>query len=82
MSNQKIMFRCFFPFCGNQSFQMGHGLYDGKYIRRYDISVCMSCWRGNWDGWAPHYEKLLIAHLKEKGLPIPERNEKGWLPRE
>ncbi len=79
MTDQNIMHPCFM--CGSQ-FQMGEHIYDGKYIRRYDITVCMTCWDGNWDGWAPHYETRLIAHLENEGIPIPERNEKGWLPRE
>jgi len=79
MSEDKIMYQCFF--C-NSKYQMGPHLYDGKYISRYKIGVCMNCYRGNWDGWAPHYETKLIAHLHDKGLPIPERNEKGWLPRD
>lgn len=66
----------------NKEFQFGPHMYDGKHIPRYQITVCMSCWNGNWDGWAPDLEARLISHLKNKGLPIPERNAKGWLPRE
>jgi len=79
MTDQNIMHPCFM--CGSQ-FQMGEHIYDGKYIRRYDITVCMACWDGNWDGWTPDYETRLIAHLENEGILIPERNEKGWLPRE
>jgi hypothetical protein len=35
----------------------------------------------NWDGWAPHHECVLLEHLEKKGLPVPQRNEKGLLPR-
>jgi len=73
------MHPCFM--CGSQ-FQMGEHIYDGKYIRRYDIVVCMSCWDGNWDGCTLDYETHLITHLEKEGIPIPERNEKGLLPRE
>ncbi len=79
MTDQNIMHPCFM--CGSQ-FQMGEHIYDGKYIRRYDIIVCMPCWDGNRDGWTPDYETRLIAHLENEGIPIPERNENGWLPRE
>jgi len=41
MTDQNIMHPCFM--CGSQ-FQMGEHIYDGKYIRRYDITVCMACW--------------------------------------
>lgn len=60
---------------------MSHHIYNGKRIPSYDIMVCRICYDSNWDGWAQHKEKL-VAHLKEKGLPIPKDNEKGWLPRE
>ena len=81
MTERAIMSVCFM--CGEQ-FQMGPPphLYDGKYIRRYDIAICRMCYDANWDGWAPLWEEQLIRHLKEKGLEIPERNEKGWLPRD
>ena len=72
------MVPCFF--CGT-SFQMSHHIYRGKHIRRYGIDVCEGCYAGNWDGWAPHFEAKLRAHLERHRLPIPDRNEKGWLPR-
>ena len=67
--------------CGRQ-FQMGPHRYDGKFISRYQISVCRACYEGNWDGWAPHWEQHLVAHLKKNKLQIPEPNAKGWLPRD
>jgi len=79
MAKEKFMSRCFL--CGRE-YQMGPHKYDGKYIPRYEMSVCMSCYEGNWDGWSPGCEEIIIAHLKQKGLPIPERNVKGWLPRD
>ena len=66
--------------CGVE-YQMGLHIYDSKHIATYKLDVCKSCYVGNWDGWAPHYEEKLIAHLKEKSIPVPERNEKGWYPR-
>ncbi len=79
MSEHKIMDTCFM--CGSP-FQMGPHLYEGEFIRHYQVSICSTCYKGNWDGWAPHYEHRLVAHLKKNGLPIPERNAKGWLPRD
>ncbi len=79
MSEHKIMDSCFM--CGRQ-FQMGPHRYDGKFISGYQISVCWACYEGNWDGWAPHWEQILVAHLKKNKLLIPERNAKGWLPRD
>lgn len=66
-----------------KSSKWGPHLYEGLYIPRYGITVCRKyCYEGNWDGWAPHHEEKIIATLREKKLPIPERNEKGWLPRD
>jgi hypothetical protein len=80
MTEEKFMFKC--DVCG-MSYQHGPHRYEGRRLQLYrDIFCCDSCWRGNWDGWAPHYEKALLAHLKQKGLPVPERNAKGWLPRD
>ena len=70
--------RCFM--CDNE-FLMGPDRYDGKFIRSYKINVCRICYNGNWDGWCPDFEDRLIEHLNKENLPIPERNEKGWLPR-
>lgn len=73
-----MMYACFV--CGRR-FQFGPSIYAGKHIRAYEIEVCAGCYEGNWDGWAPHIEAKLIPRLEAKGLPIPARNQKGWLPR-
>jgi hypothetical protein len=79
MTKEKFMFSC--DVCGNQ-YQHGPHRYEGHKLRIYgDIFCCDLCWEGNWDGWAPHYEDVLLKHLKEKGLPEPKRNEQGLLPR-
>jgi hypothetical protein len=75
----KIMQTC--GLCG-ASFQFGPHVYDGKYITRYQLAVCHGCWRSNHDGWSPSLEAKFIAHLKAKGVPLPERNAKGWFPRD
>lgn len=41
---------------------------------------CQPCRRANWDGWAPHYEKKIIAWLDDSGHPHPPRNEKELFP--
>ena len=76
---EKLMFPC--DLC-SKMFQMGPHIYDGKFIVRYQLSVCKSCWDNNWDGWGPYLERRLIAHLRAKDIPVPERNAKGWIPRE
>ena len=79
MKNGKFIYQC--DLCGSE-YQFGPHKYDGKYIRRYELNVCKSCYDGNWEGWGPHCEERLIAHLKQKNIPIPEKNAKGWLPRD
>lgn len=70
----RIMESC--DMCG-AAFQMGPHVYDGKFLSRYQLSVCKPCFEGNWDGWAPHFEQTLKAHLKAKGIPLPRRNAAG-----
>lgn len=72
---------CICGACGRE-FQFGPHRYEGKHIPRYQWTVGDACWTGNYDGWSPHVELALLAHLDAKGLPVPERNENGWLPRE
>lgn len=66
---------CFF--CG-QSFHFGNHKYYGKYLPNYQLNVCDSCQRGNWDGLNPGLENKFEKHLISKNLPIPKRNANGW----
>jgi hypothetical protein len=76
---EKNMIPC--PLCGNL-FQDGPHRYEGHRLHLYGaLYCCDTCWEGNWDGWNPAREEFLLKYLKEKGLPVPKRNEKGWLPR-
>lgn len=79
MSSQPILMKC--PTCGFE-FQFGPHRYDGKYLRAYQLTVCMSCYRANHDGWAPHLEPSIAAVLTARGLELPARNENDLLPRE
>jgi hypothetical protein len=79
-SNGRPVFFSTCECCGSQ-FQFGADVYDGKKLPAYDMMVCMGCYQANWDGWAPHYEPKILAHLEAKGIPVPERNAQGWLPR-
>jgi hypothetical protein len=78
-NRDKIMYQC--ELCSSQ-FQFGPHRYAGKFIARYQIMVCSMCYDGNWDGWGPMREARLLTHLEDKGLPVPQRNENGWLPRD
>lgn len=63
------------------SFQFGPHIYRGKVISSYKLTLCDSCYAGNWDGFAPHYEPLLEAHWEKESIPFPARNAKGYYPR-
>jgi hypothetical protein len=79
MASDKILLNC--DLC-KREYQMGPHRYDGKRVPRYDITVCLVCYNSNWDGWNPRYEEFLLSNLTQKGLPIPEKNAKGWFPRD
>jgi hypothetical protein len=78
MTGEKFTLKCFL--CSTE-FQYSHGIYGGRHIREYDITVCNSCYSNNWDGWVGSNMERVIEHLKTKNLPIPKLNDKGWLPR-
>jgi len=79
MTDFKFMLTC--PIC-HIPFQFGAHRYDGKHLPRYDMTVCLTCYSANWDGWAPHFEQTIEEHLAAKKLPLPDRNSKGWYPRD
>jgi len=66
--------------CGKK-YQHGPHRYEGHHSALFDLWVCDPCWEGNRDGWSPRHEATLLAHLEKKGLPVPDKNEKGWFPR-
>ena len=79
MTKDILVFPC--AVCGNP-FQHGPHRYEGHKLELYGgVFCCDSCWKSNWDGWGPVAEPRILAILKEKGLPDPQRNKKGWLPR-
>ena len=47
----------------------------------YDVTVCAACWRAAEPGWPKDYEPALFDALSRAGLLIPDRNERGLLPR-
>ena len=78
MVAQEFSVKC--QVCGG-AFQFGEGLYSGRFIKYYEMSVCDVCWSANWDGWGPRAEPSVRKHMNERGLAFPERNAKGWFPR-
>lgn len=79
MTKDRFMFSCDVY---GRAYQHGPHRYEGHRLALYGNAFCCdSCWTGNWDGWGPREELKLLGILKEKNLPTPQRNEKGWLPR-
>lgn len=67
--------------CG-RTFTSHLHVHEGHALKLYGAHCCDNCWSGNWDGWNPKYEAKILALLKDKGLPVPARNENGLLPRD
>ena len=78
MKKVKVIEQC--ALCGD-SFKYGAKQYDGQYLPHYEMFLCEECYRGSWDGFAPHLENKLIPHLENKGISMLERNDKGCYPR-
>lgn len=81
MIQTKTSVECVCPLC-SALFKWGPERFDGREIKRYDLKVCNICWQQSWGGWKHSHEEKIIAHLEKSGLPIPERNARGLLPRE
>ena len=69
-------------FCCGREFQFGPHAYLGTYVPYYKITLYKACYAGNWDGIGPYCEEKLIRHLEQGNIPVPARNNKGWLPRD
>ncbi len=79
MTTKEHMVQCLL--CDEQ-FKMGPDQYDGKWLPRYQMHVCSTCYAGNWDGYADHSIERIVSHLKSKRIPLPPLNKKGNLPRD
>lgn len=78
--NDHIYIPC--SICGKDE-RYGPDLYKGHHLHLYGgVFCCDNCWKGNWDGWGPLHEHKLLKILESENLPIPDRNSKGWLPRD
>ena len=65
------------PVCGELIYVGG----PARYVSGYDMRVHTICWLLNRDGWALGEERIL-KHLLDKGIRVPPRNSKGFLPRD
>ena len=48
----------------------------------YRLLVCDLCWQQALNGWPKEAEPVLFAALAKAGLLIPDRNDRGLLPRQ
>lgn len=71
----KILYDCFL--C-RRPFQFGPHVYKGKPIPEWEIEICDTCLRSNWDGLVPGAHPRLIEHFKAKGI-TPKLNASGWI---
>jgi hypothetical protein len=74
----RFLQECFL--CGG-SFQFAKNVYDGAWIDSYQIYLCKPCFESNHDGFVGEESIKIKQHMRDKGIPIPANNEKGWLPR-
>jgi len=51
-------------------------------LKGYNLTICSICWDEAADGWHEQHQPTLFEALKENSLLIPDRNERGLLPRE
>ena len=50
-------------------------------VSGYNLQVCSVCWQAAENGWDKRWEPQLFSALQRSGLLIPDRNERGRLPR-
>jgi hypothetical protein len=75
MEEFRVLNPCFI--C-EQPFQFGPHVYDGRYVRQWDVMVCNRCESANWGGLIPESHPRLLAHLGRFGIKL-ELNSKNWI---
>ena len=74
--DEAFMQTCFL--CRHQ-FQEGMHVYEGRPVHAWGgVMVCNQCASSNWDGLVPSQYPHLVAHLKDKGLPV-DLNANGFI---
>ena len=51
-------------------------------LKGYNVHVCHTCYQEAAAGWPVHHEAALFSALDQAGLLIPDRNDRGLLPRD
>ncbi|MBN8886825.1 MAG: hypothetical protein J0I77_13985 [Rudaea sp.] len=70
---------CDLPDC-KKRLNMGHGVWEGRWLPTYQMTICTVHINASPEGWAPHREEFLLSWLQSKNLPVPKRNANGLLP--
>jgi len=60
----------------NGKFRFGRGIYDGRRVAKWSISVCRTCEIANQDGVVP--SDRLVEHLNAQGVEVTY-NDRGWI---
>ncbi len=53
-----------------------------RHVAGYLVNVCEACWSAAADGWPRAFEATLVAGLAREGRFVPDRTDRGLLPRE
>lgn len=49
-------------------------------IFELDLLCCRRCLKAlTWEGLSVGQERAFVKHMRARGLPLPPRNEQGWL---
>ena len=54
-------------FLCQRQIKFGHGVYEGRVVRAWGITICRTCESGNWDGIVPRVHPRLVEHLSPMG---------------
>lgn len=65
-----------------QTFKQGPHVYPLTKCSGYEMFVCKGCYDTSREGWNDFYEKAVVEHCQRKSIELPERNARGFLPRE
>jgi len=65
-------------FLCQRQIKFGRGVYKGRIVQAWGITICQTCESGNHDGIFPRSHPRLLDHMKSNGIEI-RRNKKGLI---
>ena len=78
-NNERYMCEC--PLCLAR-FRYGNQIYQGQYLKGYQLRVCDTCYCLNEDGWSKNHNPFLLERCREIGVEPPPLDVNGFLPRD